>query len=65
MKKMIFGTIMLVLGMVCASGDTIANGIMACVFMGVAAIVLRSAESRRSARNEELRVKNEEFATAA
>ena len=46
MKKMIFGSIMLVLGMVCASGDSIANGVLACVFMGVAAIVLRGAEVR-------------------
>ena len=46
MKRMIFGTIMLVLGMVCASGDSIANGILAVVFMGIAAIALRSANVR-------------------
>ena len=46
MKRMIFGTIMLTLGMVCASGDTIVNGILAVVFMGVAAIALRSANVR-------------------
>ena len=45
-KRMIFGTIMLALGMVCASGDTIVNGILAVVFMGIAAIALRSANVR-------------------
>ena len=49
---MIFGSIMLVLGMVCASGDTIANGIMACVFMGGAAIALRSAGTANETANE-------------
>lgn len=46
MKRFIFGTIMLTLGMVCASGDTIVNGILAVVFMGIAAIALRSANVR-------------------
>lgn len=51
-KRMIFGSIMLVLGMVCASGDTIANGIMACVFIGVAAIAFRSVETANETANE-------------
>ena len=45
-KRMIFGTIMCAMGMVFASGDTIANGIIACLCLGVGYLALRSANVR-------------------
>ena len=57
MKKIhLFGTMCAVMGLLFATGETIVNGILAVVFMGVAAYLLRDfAQGASSAGTTELR----------
>lgn len=48
MKKQIIGTICACMGLLFASGATLTNGIIAIVFISIAAITLRPAVAKRS-----------------
>lgn len=48
MKKQFFGTICAIMGLLFASGATLANGILAIVCFSIAAITLRPAVAKRS-----------------
>jgi len=46
------GTIMCVIGLVCASGESLTNGILAIVFMGFGVLCIKGGSTISEARTE-------------